>query len=209
MNVDVFGGCGNETSKNACPYNSKCENFIIENYKFFLAFENSLCDDYITEKAYQWFSKDIVLVVRGARKYHRYLPQGTYVDAEDFDHPWKLAVYLEQLAQNEEEYVRILKLKDQFKVVSHVEMMNAGFCELCRRLNDIESYRKSYKDIGAWEVVRREWKHLAGTGCQMYEQFPPEVLDKQRRLVPMMKDARKEGKRAWIAYDTLCVIGKQ
>ncbi|XP_052766903.1 uncharacterized protein LOC128207802 [Mya arenaria] len=59
------------------------------------------------------------------------------------------------------------------------------------------------------EVVRREWKHLAGTGCQMYEQFPPEVLDKRRRLVPMMKDARKEGKRAWIAYDTLYVDGEQ
>ncbi|KAH3850486.1 hypothetical protein DPMN_092898, partial [Dreissena polymorpha] len=46
------------------------------------------------------------------------------------------------------------------------------------------------------------------TNYQMHEQFPPEVLEKRRKLVPHMKDARKEGKRAWIAYDTLYVDGK-
>ncbi|XP_052762354.1 uncharacterized protein LOC128204998 [Mya arenaria] len=58
------------------------------------------------------------------------------------------------------------------------------------------------------EVVRRQWKHLAGTGCQMFEQFPPEVLDKRRRLVPKMKEARKDGHRSWIVYNTLYVDGK-
>ncbi|XP_052286605.1 uncharacterized protein LOC127882142 [Dreissena polymorpha] len=58
------------------------------------------------------------------------------------------------------------------------------------------------------ELVRKQWKHLTGTNYQMHEQFPPEVLEKRRKLVPHMKDARKEGKRAWIAYDTLYVDGK-
>ncbi|KAH3753329.1 hypothetical protein DPMN_032700 [Dreissena polymorpha] len=57
-------------------------------------------------------------------------------------------------------------------------------------------------------MVRREWKHLSGTGCQMFEQFPPEVVEKRRKLVPKMKDAKKEGKRSWIVYDTLYVDGK-
>ncbi|XP_052222380.1 uncharacterized protein LOC127838566 [Dreissena polymorpha] len=58
------------------------------------------------------------------------------------------------------------------------------------------------------ELVRKQWKHLTGTNYQIHEQFPPEVLEKRRKLVPHMKDARKEGKRAWIAYDTLYVDGK-
>ncbi|XP_052268336.1 uncharacterized protein LOC127869720 [Dreissena polymorpha] len=58
------------------------------------------------------------------------------------------------------------------------------------------------------EMVRREWKHLSGTGCQMFEQFPPEVVEKRRKLVPKMKDAKKEGKRYCIVYDTLYVDGK-
>ncbi|KAH3772640.1 hypothetical protein DPMN_173981 [Dreissena polymorpha] len=42
----------------------------------------------------------------------------------------------------------------------------------------------------------------------MFEQFPPEVLEKRRKLVPKMKDAKKEGKRYWIVYDTIYVDGK-
>ncbi|XP_052258671.1 uncharacterized protein LOC127863292 [Dreissena polymorpha] len=52
------------------------------------------------------------------------------------------------------------------------------------------------------ELVRKQWKHLTGTNFQMHEQFPPEVVEKRCKLVFHMKDARKEGKRAWIAYDT-------
>ncbi|KAH3773864.1 hypothetical protein DPMN_175235 [Dreissena polymorpha] len=67
----------------------------------------------------------------------------------------------------------------------------------------------TYSDYFSYAVgLRKQWKHLTGTNFQMHEQFPPEVLEKRRKLVPHMKDARKEGKRAWIAYDTLYVDGK-
>ena len=36
----------------------------------------------------------------------------------------------------------------------------------------------------------------------MNEQFPKEVADKRRRLVPKMKKARQQGKSAWLSYDT-------
>ncbi|KAH3691475.1 hypothetical protein DPMN_187314 [Dreissena polymorpha] len=57
-------------------------------------------------------------------------------------------------------------------------------------------------------MVRRQWKHLSGIGCQMFEQFPPEVLEKGRKLVPKLKVAKQEGKRSWIVYDTLYMDGK-
>ncbi|KAH3704576.1 hypothetical protein DPMN_079634 [Dreissena polymorpha] len=31
------------------------------------------------------------------------------------------------------------------------------------------------------EMMRRQWKHLSGTGYQMFEQFSPEVLEKRRK----------------------------
>ena len=57
------------------------------------------------------------------------------------------------------------------------------------------------------EMVRKQWKQLKGTNYQMFEQFPKEVGDKRRKLVKKMKDALNEGKRAWLAYDTLYIDG--
>ncbi|KAH3749591.1 hypothetical protein DPMN_184092 [Dreissena polymorpha] len=64
---------------------------------------------------------------------------------------------------------------------------------------------RSFKDR---EAVRRQWKELNGSNFQVFEQFPPEVVAARRRLVPNMKDARGQGKRSWIAYDTLYVDGR-
>lgn len=58
------------------------------------------------------------------------------------------------------------------------------------------------------ELVRKQWKTLQGTNYYVHEQFPKEVNDKRRQLLPRLKDAKKAGKRAWLAYDTLYVDGK-
>lgn len=58
------------------------------------------------------------------------------------------------------------------------------------------------------EFVRKQSKALKGTNFFVQEQFPKEVNDKRRRLLPQMKEARKAGKPAWLAYDTLYVDGK-
>ena len=42
----------------------------------------------------------------------------------------------------------------------------------------------------------------------MNEQFPKEVADKRRRLVPKTKEARQQDKSAWLSYDTLYVDGR-
>lgn len=57
------------------------------------------------------------------------------------------------------------------------------------------------------EFVRKEWKQLKGTQYSVFEQYPPEVIEKRRKLVPKMKIARQQGKSSWIAYDTLYIDG--
>ena len=62
-----------------------------------------------------------------------------------------------------------------------------------------------YKDR---EMVRQQWPQLKGTNFYVNEQFPPEVQAKRARLFPKVKAARRDGKRAWISYDTLFIDGK-
>lgn len=50
IRVDIYGECGN--LKCLKSENDKCFNVLKRDYKFYLAFENSNCRDYITEKFY-------------------------------------------------------------------------------------------------------------------------------------------------------------
>ena len=76
--VDVFGKCGRE-----CPTHLRdgrpadCKEIIGHEYKFYLAFENSVCDEYITEKFFAILSKPIIPVVLGGGFYDYYVSRTT------------------------------------------------------------------------------------------------------------------------------------
>ena len=60
LTLDIFGGCGKgRVSKEA-------EDQMWTEYKFYLAFENTACKDYITEKFFKVLGKEVIPVVRGA-----------------------------------------------------------------------------------------------------------------------------------------------
>ena len=58
------------------------------------------------------------------------------------------------------------------------------------------------------EVVRQARSKLKGTGYFVNEQFPKEIADRRKELLPKMRQAIRDGKRAWISYDTLYIDGR-
>ena len=101
-------------------------------YKFYIAFENSMCEDYITEKPFKILQDDVyaVPIVKGNVSYSDILPQGSYIDAGKYT-PEELAQYLTKLDQNDEIYKRFFQSRQQFKCYNHAVDSKYLPCRMC------------------------------------------------------------------------------
>ncbi len=149
VSVDIFGTC---TKK--CPYH--CDEMLRADYKFYLAFENSWCPDYVTEKFIRPYLYDAVPIVLGGANYSQFAPSNSFINAKDFKSPKELADYLILLDKSDKLYSEYFNWKRDYDV-SSLDMH--GWCDLCRMANDINMPNKVYHDIKNW------WMSEAGE-CQ-------------------------------------------
>lgn len=148
IDVDIYGHCG---KKAACPKGDhSCFETLAKKYKFYLAFENTFYADYVTEKVFNWFNRDLILVVRGGANYSRILPSGTYIDSADFDSPAELGHFLKGLAVDKNRYISYLKRKDLFYSTSKFVPTQEAYCKLCEYLHTPDFHRKTCPDIVQW-----------------------------------------------------------
>ena len=127
---------------------------LLQNYKFFLAFENINCKDYITEK--YWCTPlelGLVPVVMGGADYKALAIPGSYINVMDFPSVKKLAEYLLFLDKNDDEYNRYFEWKKYYKVGGclrpKVNMSNnyPWMCEVCAAANNHSLAKKTYRKI--------------------------------------------------------------
>lgn len=77
--VDYYGSCGSYQNCEKFPEDmsandiTKCSTMIKTTYYFYLAFENSFCEDYVTEKVLHGLKYFAVPVVYGGANYTRYV----------------------------------------------------------------------------------------------------------------------------------------
>ena len=74
-------------------------------YWFYLAFENSNCPDYITEKLWRILDMPIVPIVMGGGDYATLAPPHSVIDVNYFPSVQSLANYLEYLMKNPVSYI--------------------------------------------------------------------------------------------------------
>jgi hypothetical protein len=153
--VDIYGRCGTKQQVTSIcdsaedPYNCDESETLRVEYKFYLAFENSWCPDYVTEKLYRTLQFDTVPIVLGGVDYQRFAPPHSYINALDFSTPKELADYLLLLNSSQELYAEYFQWKNDYNVV--VPAMD-GWCDLCRRAHDETLPAKVYPDIKQWWV---------------------------------------------------------
>ena len=115
----------------------------LKEYKFYLAFENTFCKDYHTEKLYSALrTQDVIPIVMGGQhpdEFAQFAPPRSYLNIDDFSSVDELARKLEYLARDESAYKEYFWWTEHYRVASLLEGYESAQCELCEVLNRVHS----------------------------------------------------------------------
>jgi len=115
---------------------------IVARYKFTLVFENSIAEDYVTDKLFDALAAGSVPVYLGAPNAADYLPaERCAIDVRAFSGPAELAEYLNWLDAHDDAYREYLAWKTRglsARFASLVESLRGpAFCRLCDHLRGV------------------------------------------------------------------------
>ncbi|KAL2082083.1 hypothetical protein ACEWY4_021901 [Coilia grayii] len=145
--VDLYGGAVHRRlpTKALLPTISHCY--------FYLTFENSIFEDYITEKLWRnAFGGGAVPVVLGPprKNYEAMIPKDSFIHVDDFSSIEELGEFLKKLAGDRERYATYFKWKLNYTVVRHSNWLLEPYCQICTKLTTLQT-PKVYWDLQAWE----------------------------------------------------------
>lgn len=143
IDVDVYGTCGTLT----CKKSDDCYGMLERKYGFYLAFENSNCRDYVTEKFFNVLGRNVIPVVYGAPNYTHLAPPHSHINVDDFENVEILANYLNQLQNDVKRYLEYFEWKKNYYVDNSSDRY---MCRLCAKLNNPDEPSKTYYDIHDW-----------------------------------------------------------
>ena len=104
--------------------------------KFYFAFENSICSDYITEKFGNPLAQYAIPIVNGWRESYEQILPGSFIHVADFKNYSRVAEYLSQLLGNKEEFFAYHKWRLTREVLKQErsQMYNLIHCRVCEKV---------------------------------------------------------------------------
>nr|XP_061822050.1 alpha-(1,3)-fucosyltransferase 7-like isoform X1 [Nerophis lumbriciformis] len=144
--VKVYGRWSNNPlePKDLLPTISRCY--------FYLAFENSIAKDYITEKLWiNSYQSGAVPVVLGppVEEYKAVAPPYSFIHVDEFASVKELAEYLQELAGDAKRYGEYMQWKRDWKVQPSINK-EWRLCQICLRYPSFPPH-KVYTDLAAWD----------------------------------------------------------
>ncbi|KAI6212587.1 hypothetical protein M3Y94_00043500 [Aphelenchoides besseyi] len=119
--------------------NDKMMKKLVDEHYFTLAFENSVCPEYTTEK--YWRLKELVVPVIFSRSIlnTNQVLDGTFIAASDFKSPRELAEFMQMLIKDKEKYMKYFEWTKKYRrtmngdIVNGIAITNSNAgCQLCR-----------------------------------------------------------------------------
>ncbi|XP_045188374.2 alpha-(1,3)-fucosyltransferase C-like [Mercenaria mercenaria] len=142
VEVDEFGDCSGNVICNYRKSPNECKQLY--DYKFYLAFDNSFCRDYVSEKFWLTFDRGQIPVVAAPKYNLEMLPPNSYINVFDFSSIEALAERMVEVGANETLYNSFFDWK---KMYSRDE--RSVYCKLCQELHANKT-AQSYINMDGW-----------------------------------------------------------
>jgi len=135
VSIDSLGRCLNNTT-NADFYtgpnvwqNGGFDDVarMLRQYKFYIAFENSISEDYVTERVLMALANGCVPIYQGAPNIEEFLPSDKcIIKTDDFSSPMELAEYIKFLDRDDATYDEYLNWRREPLKANFKELVNLG-----------------------------------------------------------------------------------
>ncbi|XP_062594217.1 alpha-(1,3)-fucosyltransferase fut-6-like [Saccostrea cucullata] len=149
IDVDIYGKCGKLKCGGPTGLITECHMKFAEEYKFFLAIENSICKDYTSEKLFNFFFHNLTMIpiISGPQNVLEYIPKGTFINILDYSSPSELAKELHRIGSNETLYSQYLQERDKYRGIRF--NWGKALCLMCARIHEKKHY-PPIPDIRSW-----------------------------------------------------------
>ncbi|GBG24169.1 Alpha-1,3-fucosyltransferase fut-1 [Hondaea fermentalgiana] len=145
-NVDRYGSCHGALAAPPKPLSKMAP--IAAEYKFYLAFENTIMDGYVTEKLLQSLTFGPVPVYMGAADIFNITRTPSFINVQDFGSPAELADYLIYLANNQTAY-------EEYHSWRHVPLAEALSEDYLQRVS------RHVPSLAAYAEIRKAYEEAA------------------------------------------------
>ncbi|XP_047483693.1 alpha-(1,3)-fucosyltransferase C-like [Penaeus chinensis] len=145
VHVHVYGACGTlSCGRRESHRKDRCwQDVLARKFLFYLAFENSVCDAYVTEKLWKPLVHGLVPVVLGGANYSHFLPPNSYINAREYQ-PRELALLLRQLQASPRDYARFHLWRAFWRAT-----LRPSLCELCLKIHNDDEV-STLRNIPDW-----------------------------------------------------------
>ncbi|XP_018056182.1 PREDICTED: alpha-(1,3)-fucosyltransferase 10 [Atta colombica] len=155
IRIDSYGTCMNNAQLDNRLKNNYLDIlsdreflFFVAKYKFTIAFENAICDDYITEKLWRPLVVGSVPIYYGSPSFKDWLPNNkSAISILDFTSPIELAHFLHNLLKNDSAYEEYLshKLNKRENRVTNSKLLRALEKRQMGIPNDFGNYMEEFE----------------------------------------------------------------
>lgn len=145
LDMDMYGLCYDKPCGNPTDQWDKSCDVIMKQYKFYLAFENNDCRDYVTEKYWFALGRDQIPIVNWRSMNPNVAIPGSYINIYDFKDIKTLAHYIKRVSDNETLYNSYFDWKKVY-----ANNMLCPSCDVCLALHDRDRPAQVVEDLDGW-----------------------------------------------------------